>query len=86
MGFPHGHRKTTTFIAGSRLNGVVAPMALDGPINGAWFETYVEQVLVPTLTAGDVVIMDILSSHKGASARTLIECRRKLGVPATLQP
>ena len=73
MGFPFGHRKTTTFIAGLRLNGMVAPMVLDGPINGAWFETYVEQVLVPTLKKGDVVIMDNLSSHKRASARALIE-------------
>jgi transposase len=73
MGFPHGHRKTTTFIAGLRLGGMVAPMVLDGPINGAWFEAYVEQVLVPTLNAGDVVIMDNLSSHKRAAARTLIE-------------
>lgn len=73
MGFPHGHRKTTTFIAGLRLGGMVAPMVLDGPINGAWFEAYVEQVLVPTLSAGDVVIMDNLSSHKRAAARTLIE-------------
>lgn len=45
MGFPHGHRKTTTFIAGLRLGGMVAPMVLDRPINGAWFEAYVEQVL-----------------------------------------
>ena len=60
MGFPHGHRKTTTFIAGLRLGGMVAPMVLDGPINGGWFEAYVEQVLVPTLDAGDVVIMDNL--------------------------
>ena len=69
MGFPFGHRKTTTFIAGLRLSGIVAPMVLDGPINGAWFETYVGQVLVPTLKKGDVVIMDNLSSHKRASAR-----------------
>ena len=73
MGFPHGHRKTTTFIAGLRLGGMVAPMVLDGPINGGWFETYVEQILIPTLSAGDVVIMDNLSSHKRAAARTLIE-------------
>ncbi len=48
-------------------------MVLDGPINGDWFEAYVAQVLVPTLSAGDVVIMDNLSSHKRAAARTLIE-------------
>ena len=73
MGFPHGHRKTTTFIAGLRLDGMVAPMVLDGPINGGWFEAYVEQVLVPTLKPGDIVIMDNLSSHKRAAARELIE-------------
>ena len=73
MGFPHGHRKTTTFIAGLRLGGMVAPMVLDGPINGSWFEAYVEQILLPTLGAGDVVIMDNLSSHKRAATRTLIE-------------
>lgn len=73
MGFPHGHRKTTTLVAGLRLTGVTAPMVLDGPINGGWFEAYVGQVLVPTLTPGDVVIMDNLSSHKRASAKDLIE-------------
>nr|WP_255346429.1 IS630 family transposase [Asticcacaulis sp. YBE204] len=73
MGFPHGHRKTTTLIAGLRLTGMTAPMVLDGPINGGWFEAYVGQVLVPTLTPGDVVIMDNLSSHKRASAKDSIE-------------
>lgn len=73
MGFPHGHRKTTTLIAGLRLSGMVAPMVLDGPINGGWFEAYVDQVLAPTFTPGDIVIMDNLSSHKRASARAIIE-------------
>ena len=67
MGFPHGHRKTTTLVAGLRMTGMVAPMVLDGPINGDWFEAYVGQVLVPDLRPGDVVIMDNLSSHKRAS-------------------
>ena len=62
---PHGHWKTTTFIAGLRRTGMVAPMVLDGPINGVWFQAYVDQVLVPTLSPGDVVIMDNLGSHKG---------------------
>ena len=44
MGFPHGHRKTTTLVAGLRMTGMVAPMVLDGPINGDWFEAYVTQV------------------------------------------
>jgi transposase len=73
MGFPHGHRKTTTLVAGLRTSGMVAPMVLDGPINGEWFEAYVGQVLVPELKHGDVVIMDNLSSHKRASVRGLIE-------------
>jgi transposase len=73
MGFPHGHRKTTTLVAGLRMSGMIAPMVLDGPINGDWFEAYVAQVLVPELDRGDIVIMDNLSSHKRASARELIE-------------
>ena len=75
MGFPHGHRKTTTLVAGLRLDGMVAPMVLDGPINGDWFEAYVAQVLLPTLRPGDMVIMDNLSSHKRLSVQTLIEPR-----------
>jgi hypothetical protein len=73
MGFPHCHRKTTTLVAGLRMTGMVAPMVLDGPINGDWFEAYVIQVLVPELQAGDVVIMDNLSNHKRISVRERIE-------------
>ena len=73
MGFPHGHRKTTTLVAGLRMTGMVAPMVLDGPINGDWFEAYVTQVLIPELRPGDVVVMDNLSSHKRASVRERIE-------------
>jgi len=73
MGFPHGHRKTTTLVAGLRMTGMIAPMVLDGSINGEWFEAYVGQVLVPELRHGDIVIMDNLSSHKRASVRELIE-------------
>ena len=73
MGFPHGHRKTTTLVAGLRMTGMVAPMVLDGPINGEWFEAYVRQVLVPELRRGDVVIMDTLSSHKRPVVREVIE-------------
>lgn len=54
MGFPHGHRKTTTLVAGLRNTGMVAPLVIDGPINGDWFEAYVAQVLVPTLKPGDI--------------------------------
>ena len=73
MGFPHGHRKTTTLVAGLRMTGMIAPMVLDGPINGDWFEAYVAQVLVPELRPGDIVIMDNLSSHKRAAVRERIE-------------
>ena len=72
-GVPHGHWKTTTLVAGLRRTGMVAPMVLDGPINGDWFEAYVGKVLVPDLKRGDVVIMDNLSSHKRASVREAIE-------------
>jgi transposase len=70
---PHGHWKTTTFVAGLRCTGMVAPMVLDGPINGALFQDYVDQVLVPELRRGDIVIMDNLSSHKRPSVRAAIE-------------
>lgn len=73
MGFPHGHRKTATLVAGLRMTGMVALMVLNGPINGDCFEAYVMQVLVPELRNGDVVIMDNLSNHKRASVRERIE-------------
>jgi hypothetical protein len=63
MGHPHGHRKTTTLVAGLRMTGMVAPMVLDGPIYGDYFEADVRQFLVPELKTGDIVIMDNLSSH-----------------------
>ena len=70
---PHGHWKTTTFVAALRASGLTAPLVLDGAINGASFLAYVRQVLVPTLRAGDVVVMDNLSSHKKAGVREAIE-------------
>ena len=70
---PHGHWKTTTFVAGLRLTGLVAPMVLDGPINRNAFQAYVDQVLVPALSPGDVVVMDNLGSHKGPAVRGVIE-------------
>jgi transposase len=72
-GVPHGHWKTTTFVAGLRVTGMVAPMVLDGPINGLWFQAYVDQVLAPSLSPGDIVIMDNLGSHKGSKVRAAIE-------------
>jgi len=70
---PHGHWKTTTFTAGLRLNGITAPMLLDGPMHGPAFRAYVEQVLVPELKPGDIVIMDNLPAHKVAGVRETIE-------------
>ena len=70
---PHGHWKTTTLVAGLRLSGVAAPFVLDGPINRDTFQAYVDRVLVPELTRGDIVVMDNLSSHKGLAVRAAIE-------------
>jgi transposase len=72
---PHGHWKTTTFVAGLRHDGITAPFVVDRPMNGLIFRTYVERVLAPTLKPGDLVILDNLGSHKGAEARRLIEAR-----------
>ena len=73
VGVPHGHWKTTTFVAALTTRGMIAPWVLDGPINRAAFETYVEKVLVPELRQGDIVVMDNLSSHKGPRVREMIE-------------
>ena len=72
MSVPHGHWKTTTFIAALRSDGLVAPTVVDGAINGELFEAYVRQQLVPTLRPGDTVVMDNLSSHKRAGVRAAI--------------
>ncbi len=73
VGIPHGHWKTTTFVAGLRLSGFSAPMVLDGPMTGPWFAAYVEQILVPTLRPGDVVILDNLPPHGSTAVRELVE-------------
>lgn len=70
---PHGHWKITTFIAGLRCDAVTAPFVIDRPMNGPIFRTYLERCLIPTLTPGDIVIMDNLSSHKVAGVREAIE-------------
>src|SRR5216683_6102342 len=69
---PHGHWKTTTFLAALRHDRLDAPWLFDGPIDGESFRTYVEKVLVPTLRPGDIVIMDNLGSHKARAVRQLI--------------
>jgi transposase len=80
---PHGHWKTLTFLAALRCDRIDAPFVLDGPINGEWFQAYVEQVLIPTLQPGDVVIMDNLGSHRGKAVRQAI---RKAGAHLIFLP
>ena len=69
---PHGRWRTLTFLAALRCDRIAAPCVIDGPINGTSFRAYVEQFLVPSLSAGDIVIMDNLGSHKGQAVRQLI--------------
>ena len=69
---PHGHWKTTTFVGALRLSGMTAPMVLDGAMYGAAFLAYVEQVLVPALEPGDIVVMDNLPAHRSAAVRDAI--------------
>ena len=70
---PHGHWKTTTFVAGLRANALTAPCVIDGPMNGNAFLAYVEQILAPTLRPDDIVVMDNLSAHKVPGVRQAIE-------------
>lgn len=70
---PHGHWKTTTFVAGLRHDQVTAPMVADGPMDGVMFLAYVKEFLCPTLKPGDLVIADNLSSHKVAGVADAIE-------------
>ncbi len=69
---PQGHWRTTTFVAGLRDTGIVAPLVLDGPMTGEVFRKYVEEILVPTLHAGDVVVLDDLAAHKVEGVREAI--------------
>ena len=73
VGVPHGHWKTTTLVCAMGINGIIAPMVLDGPINRDAFLAYVEQFLAPALKPGDVVIMDNLPAHKGEAVRKAVE-------------
>ncbi len=69
---PHrgwGHWKITTFVAGLRASGLIAPMVLDGPMTGEVFRAYVEQVLIPELSPGDVVVLDNLAAHKWRASK-----------------
>jgi transposase len=70
---PHGHYKNLTFTAALRSDGLVAGQVLDGPMTGDRFVAYVEHVLVPTLRAGDVVVLDNLPCHKRVRVREVVE-------------
>jgi hypothetical protein len=69
---PHGHWLTTTFVAGLRESGVIAPLVVDGPMKGEIFRAYVEQMLAPALSRGDVVVLDNLAAHKVAGVAEAI--------------
>ena len=70
---PHGHWKTTTFVAGLRSSALTAPCVIDGAMNGNAFLAYVEQILAPSLKPGDIVVLDNLSAHKVPGVRQAIE-------------
>src|SRR5688572_25335249 len=69
---PHGHWRTTTFVAGLRSTGIIAPLVLSGSMTGESFRAYVEQFLAPALSKGDVVVMDNLQAHKVVGVREAI--------------
>jgi transposase len=73
IGVPHGHYKTVTLVAGIRLRGLVAAKTYDRPINAVRFEEWVENCLIPTLSKGDVVVMDNLPAHKGPRVEEMIK-------------
>ena len=70
---PCSHWETHTVIAALRLEGLTAPAVFNGPIDKLSFLAYVEQVLVPTLRPGDVVVLDNLAVHKQPEVRAAIE-------------
>ena len=70
---PHGHWKTTTLVAALSTDGIIAPMILDGPMDGEMFQAYVRTLLVSCLVPGDIVIMDNLPAHKVSGAKQAIE-------------
>jgi DDE superfamily endonuclease len=81
---PHRHWKTSTFVSALRCDGIEAPCAFDGPVNGERFLAYVEQCLVPTLRPGDIVSLDNLASHKSKAVRDAIRAAgaKRIFVPA----
>jgi len=73
MSAPHGSWTSTTFVAGLTEGGFIAPLVMHGAMNGSVFEAWVEKCLVPALPPRAIVVMDNLSSHKGARVRELLE-------------
>ena len=69
---PQSHWKTTTFLCGLRLTGLVAPMVIDGALTGPHFLAYLRQILLPTLRPGDLVVLDNLATHKLAGVAPLL--------------
>ena len=81
---PHGHWKTTTFVAALRSDGLTAPTVVDGPLDGSLFLAYVRQQLAPTLREGDIVVMDNLQSQSRRRARGDRNGRREARVLAAV--
>jgi transposase len=73
---PAGHWQTTTFVAALRVDGLTAPMVVDGALTGELFEAYIRQVLAPTLRRGDLVVMDNLNCHKVAGVGRALQAAR----------
>ena len=80
---PHGHWRTTTVIGAVRLDGTTAAMAIEGATDTEVFRAYVQEVLVPTLRTGDLVIMDNLAPHKNEQTIALI---RQVGADVLFLP
>ena len=80
---PHGRWTTMTFLAALRHDRVEAPWLIDGPIDGESFRLYIDQVLIPTLHPGDIVIMDNLGSHRSSAVRRAL---RAVGVKLFFLP
>jgi DDE superfamily endonuclease len=76
---PHGHWRTSTFIAALRIEGLTAPLVLDGAMNGDVFRAYVEQILAPTLAPGDIVIMDMCGRPSGSKKNRQVRCGASSG-------
>ena len=83
VGGPHGNWKTTTFVAGLRSTGLVAPMVLDGSINAVAVQAYVKLALIPELSPRDMVVVDTLGFHPGPQVRAAIEAAGA-GLPYSL--